>query len=269
MRSRCFSLWPWINTEKKEQLTYFPPALFTPLEPPQDGDDPNPSETSTVLGNARLIKDMATMFPFTHSPELWLRRIQWATHCADALFVESSMSANRLVDAASASASILQKPTSQGKRTEVRSVLEATIRRLVPFEKAQGSCLLGLGQVMLEAIGALYLGKGEKELATKRRRDDSRDSHAESENEVEVPENELVRETRQVLIRGLSRHLSSRFWFQHPTDTQLLVSAAGLFENAYASFQRTPAASRSSREEQRILTRVCSCLHLFSPPKLN
>lgn len=177
------------------------PALFTPVDPLSASDTPpNPSEAGTVLGNSRLIRDMSTMFPFSSSPELWTRRVNWATHVADVRFVEASMSANRLVDAASASASILQSATtSEKRRNEVRGVLEATIRRLVPFEKAQGSCLLGLGRVMLEAVGALYLGRGE--LASRRRRDQSRDSAAESDDGPIVPENELVRETRQVLIR--------------------------------------------------------------------
>ncbi|KAL8279194.1 hypothetical protein RQP46_008450 [Phenoliferia psychrophenolica] len=208
-------------------------ALFTPVDPLTASDSPpNPSEAGTVLGNSRLIRDMSTMFPFSSSVALWTRRVNWATHVADVRFVEASMSANRLVDAASASASILQSATtSDARRNEVRGVLEATIRRLVPFEKAQGSCLLGLGRVMLEAVGALYLGRGE--LASRRRRDASRDSAAESDDGPIVPENELVRETRQVLIR-----------------------AAGLFENAYASFRRTPPGPNTSREEQRILLRL-------------
>lgn len=33
-------------------------------------------------------------------------------------------------------------------------------------------------------------------------------------------------------------------------------AAAGLFENAYASFRRSPPTSRTSRDEQRLLQRV-------------
>lgn len=178
-----------------------PTALFTPVDPLTASDDTNPSEAATVLGNSRLIRDMSTMFPFTSSPALWTRRIDWATHVADVRFVEASMSANRLVDAASASASILQSAsTSDKRRHEVRGVLEATIRRLVPFEKTQGSCLLGLGRTMLSAVGSLYLNRNEV-AADRRRRDQSRDSTAESDDGPIVPENDLVRETRQVLIR--------------------------------------------------------------------
>lgn len=36
----------------------------------------------------------------------------------------------------------------------------------------------------------------------------------------------------------------------------LVVSAAGLFENAYASFLRTPQHARSKREERRLLRRL-------------
>lgn len=168
-------------------------------------DTVSASEAGTVMGNAHLIKDISSMFPFASSSSLWTRRINWATHVADTRFVEASMSANRLVDAASASASILQSAsTSPVTRNEVRGVLEATVRRLVPFEKTQGSCLLGLGRVMLEAVGALYLGRDEGKAKERRRRDASRDSQVEEEETVVVPENELVRETRQVLIRGES-----------------------------------------------------------------
>ncbi|KAI5480559.1 F-box and WD repeat domain containing protein [Pseudohyphozyma bogoriensis] len=210
-------------------------ALFTPLEPSLTEEEA-PSESRTVLGNARLIKDISTMFTFTPHPEMWSRRIQWATHCADLRFLEASMSGQRLVDAASASATILQKPgTSDQSRKEVRTVLEATIRRLVPFEKAQGATLLGLGKVMVQAVGSMYLGRDDPHVRESRKRDASRDSQVESDagSRIPVPENELVRETRQVLIR-----------------------AAGLFENSYASYQRTPAKGRTAREEQRILRRL-------------
>ncbi|KAM0752823.1 hypothetical protein T439DRAFT_323433 [Meredithblackwellia eburnea MCA 4105] len=208
-------------------------ALFTPLDSTESGAaEDSPSEANTVMGNARLIRDMSTMFPFTStSPQLWQRRIQWATHVADVRFVEASMSANRLVDAAAVSAAILQQEKdsiTDQRRNEVRTVLEGTIRRLVPFEKTQGSCLLGLGRIMLQAVGSLYLGGTRKDV-----------QQVESEGEADevkgqvVPENELVRETRQVLIR-----------------------AAGMFQNAYASFRRTPVGPTTSKEEQRILTKL-------------
>lgn len=159
------------------------------------------------MGNARLIRDMSTLLPFSSSPALWSSRILWATHVADVRFVEASMSANRLVDAASAAASVLQdQKTDDRTRNEVRQVLEATIRRLVPFERAQGGCLLVLGRVMLEAVGALYLGREEALLAERRRqegmREDGEEELEEEQEKVPVPENELVRETRQVFIRG-------------------------------------------------------------------
>lgn len=114
------------------------------------------------------------------------------------------MSANRLVDAASASATILQSSnTSPEKRNDVRKVLEATVRRLVPFEKSQGTCLLDLGRVMLEAIECLYLGKTDGDSHENGRAGQEREETEEVEEEKpEVPENELVKETRQVFIRG-------------------------------------------------------------------
>lgn len=176
------------------------------------------------MGNARLIKDMCSMFPFsTTSSKIWFHRINFATHVADVEFVQASMSAERLVEAASVSAKLLQqhttgagsKSTGKGKEEsqtiqEVRQVLKATVRRLVPFEKKQGACLLGLGRVMLEAIGAIYLGKTEGE--GKGRRESGgikatttttgKEEEVEEEVEVVVPENDLVRECRQCFIRG-------------------------------------------------------------------
>jgi hypothetical protein len=84
-------------------------------------------------------------------------------------------------------------------------MLEATLRRLVPYEKTQGACLLALGRVMVKAIRSIYLGKEDKvvnEVPRGRQRDKSTDSFVESEDGTQVPENDLVRETRQVLIRG-------------------------------------------------------------------
>lgn len=166
------------------------------------------------MGNARLIKEMTSMFPFSStSHSIWSLRISIATHVADVEFVEASMSANRLVDAASSSASILQSSsTTEGVRNEVRGVLEATVRRLVPFEKKQGTCLLALGKVMLEAVNALYLGRDETVLDERRHRDSSTDdlTSAGGEEDVSpvVPENDMVRETRQVFIRG-ERNIST------------------------------------------------------------
>lgn len=197
------------------------------------------------MGNARLIKDMLSVFPFSTSTttSTWLKRINFATHVADCIFVQSSMSAERLVEAASASATILKGHISPGTGStapegsegkdkigpsrnvaEVINVLEATVRRLVPYEKKQAACLLALGRTMLEAVGAIYLGRMVGKEPTAEEAD---------QVEVEVPENDLVRESRGVFIR-----------------------AAGLFENAYASFRRTPTTSTSTKEEQRLLRRV-------------
>lgn len=142
---------------------------------------------------------MADSFPFSpSSPELWLRRLTWATHTADVRFVEASMSANRLVDQASAAANTLRSSTvSPQVRDDVRAVLEATVRRLVPLERKQGACLHGLGRTMLSALRAMYLGLGEEEDGASEMGEEEADRET-----AEVPENELVRETRQVLIRG-------------------------------------------------------------------
>ena len=162
------------------------------------------------MGNARLIRQLSSLLPFSTSPSLWARHLQFATHVSDVRFVEASMTANRLVDAASAQAAILQNPkTSNQDRNEIRRMLELTIKQLAPLEKVQGNVLLGLGRVMLDAVGALYLGRQEGFVAERRRKDEEaamgmREEEEEEEEEERkaVPENELVRETRQVLIRG-------------------------------------------------------------------
>lgn len=148
------------------------------------------------MGNARLIKDMLSVFPFSASTSTstWFKRINFSTHVADCIFVQSSLSAERLVEAASASATVLKKGEQSSRNVEeVRNVLEATVRRLVPFEKKQAACLLALGRTMLEAVGAIYLGKTVGKEPT---------GEDASQVEVEVPENDLVRETRGVFIRG-------------------------------------------------------------------
>ena len=185
-------------------------ALFTPIDPLSSTDDISSSEAGTVMGNARLIRQLSSLLPFSTSPSLWARHLQFATHVSDVRFVEASMTANRLVDAASAQAAILQNPkTSNQDRNEIRRMLELTIKQLAPLEKVQGNVLLGLGRVMLDAVGALYLGRQEGFVAERRRKDEEaamgmREEEEEEEEEERkvVPENELVRETRQVLIRG-------------------------------------------------------------------
>lgn len=166
------------------------------------------------MGNARLLSELSTLLPFSSSAQEWSRRLQLATHVADVRFVEASLSANALVDTAQQAASVLQdpRPISNEQRSQVRRVLEKTVRQLVPFERTQGACLLSLGRVMLEAVGAIYLGRSEGMSAERRRKEDKMESgDAEEDGEAEgqgeaakmpVPENELVRETRQVLIRG-------------------------------------------------------------------
>ncbi len=147
------------------------------------------------------------MYPFSPSPDLWLRRLAWATHSADVRFVQYSMQANRLVQSAEAAASTLRSSSvSEQIRNDVRGVLEATVRRLVPLEKAQGGVLLGLGRTMRSAVGSIYLGR-EEAVATRRDSDTSIDEEEADKPTVEVPENDLVRETRQVLIRGKSSPL--------------------------------------------------------------
>ena len=60
-------------------------ALFTPLDEstvnPDDGEN---EEAGTVIGNARLLEDMASMRDWSPEPQLWKRRIDWATHICDA-----------------------------------------------------------------------------------------------------------------------------------------------------------------------------------------
>lgn len=225
------------------------PALFTPLDPTSpSATTASSEEAGTVMGNARLIRDMSTLMPFSSHPSLWSRRIHWATHVADVRFVEASMSANRLVDAASAAAAVLQdKTTDDRTRNEVRHVLEATIRRLVPFERAQGGCLLVLGRVMLEAVGALYLGRDEALLAERRRQDSARDANEEEEGEkVPVPENELVRETRQVFIRG-EFALSAPKWSPAEADSLLVLSRRPLRERLRFLPSHTSARTLQAR----------------------
>lgn len=61
---------------------------------------------------------------------------------------------------------------------------------------------------MLEAINALYLGRDEAELDERRHGDVSElkdgveSGSGEEESSPVVPENDMVRETRQVFIRG-------------------------------------------------------------------
>ncbi|GAA5887915.1 hypothetical protein JCM6882_000801 [Rhodosporidiobolus microsporus] len=221
-------------------------ALFTPLDPLSPPSDISSTSANTVLGSARLLADLLTLFPFTSSPALWARHLSWATHVADVRFVTASLSANALVDEAAAHASVLQDSSvTSAKRKEVKRVLERLSRRIAPFERAQGNVLLWLGRVMLDAVGALYLGRTEGFQGERRKREEAgmeEDAEAEAEaeagetegkNQVEVPENDLVRETRQVLIR-----------------------AAALFENAYASILRAPPSSRRRKTELRLLRRL-------------
>ncbi|BGP40497.1 hypothetical protein JCM10450v2_004480 [Rhodotorula kratochvilovae] len=220
-------------------------ALFTPVDLVSSDGVPSSAEAGTVMGNARLIRDLSSLLPFTPSGALWTRRLAWATHVADVRFVSASMSANRLVDAASAHAQVLQSSQiSQAQRRGVKSVVERTLRRIAPYERTQGNVLLALGRVMLDAVGALYLGR-EVGFQEERRKRDAGALLEEDEDEksAEVPENDLVRETRQVLIR-----------------------AAALFENAYASILRSPPSSSRRRLELRLLRRLeatyCDLEHL-------
>lgn len=88
--------------------------------------------------------------------------------------------------------------------------LERLSRQIAPFERTQGNVLLWLGRVMLDGVGALYAGRTEGYQVERRKRDGGEVMGEEEEREedekdrVEVPENELVQETRQVLIRGTS-----------------------------------------------------------------
>lgn len=189
-------------------------ALFTPIDPLTPPEEATSASANTVMGNARLIRDLSSLLPFSRQPTHWSRRLAWATHVADVRFVAASMSANKLVDAASAHAQVLQNSKiSPAERREVKRVVEKTLRRIAPFERTQGNVLLWLGRVMLDAVGALYLGRSEGFQEERRRRDDSSDTFgAEDEDQeqdgqkTEVPENDLVRETRQVLIRGALYH---------------------------------------------------------------
>ncbi|GAA6042057.1 hypothetical protein JCM8097_004085 [Rhodosporidiobolus ruineniae] len=213
-------------------------ALFTPVDPLSSAED-SPSSAGTVLGSARLLRDILALFPYTSSAPLWARHLAWATHIADVRFVTASMSANRLVDEAAAHAQVLQAPNvAPAERKRVKGVLEKLSRRIAPHERTQGNVLLWLGRVMLDAVGALYLGRSEGFQAERRRREGMEVEEEEEEEDgeeqrKEVPENDLVRETRQVLIR-----------------------AAALFENAYASILRAPSSSRRRKTELRLLRRL-------------
>lgn len=189
----------------------------------QIGGNSSLADASTVLGNARLLRDvLSALLPYTTDPSAWKLRLDWATHIADVQFVSASLSANRLVDVASAEATKLQNShISPRERQEVKRVLEKTARRMAPYEMRQGNVLLWLGRVMLDAVGALYLGRTEEGFQAERRRREQQalaassggnggmteEDFEEEEDEadasaVPVPENDLVRETRQVLIRG-------------------------------------------------------------------
>ncbi|GAA5833272.1 hypothetical protein JCM9279_001474 [Rhodotorula babjevae] len=214
-------------------------ALFTPIDPlSPEGEHASSSTASTVLGSARLVSDLSSLLPFAPgSPSTWARRLNWATHVADVRFVSASMSANALVDAASAHAQVLQaRDIDARQRREVKRVVERTLRRIAPYERTQGNVLLGLGRVLLDAVGALYLGRQVGFQEERRMRETSEGAGEEDEDEgvkVLVPENDLVRETRQVLIR-----------------------AAALFENAYASILRSPPSSSRRNLELRLLRRL-------------
>ena len=206
-------------------------ALFTPVDPHSTasttglsdeatGGNASLADASTVLGNARLLRDvLSALVPYTTSPEAWKLRLEWATHIADVQFVSASLSANRLVDVASAEAANLQRShISPQERTRIKRVLEKTARRMAPFEMRQGNVLLWLGRVMLDAVGALYLGRTREGFQAERRRreqqarartdgsgramEQDEDDDADEAEGVPVPENDFVRETRQVLIRG-------------------------------------------------------------------
>ncbi|BGP16623.1 hypothetical protein JCM10213_000461 [Rhodosporidiobolus nylandii] len=214
-------------------------ALFTPIDPLSSAQDVSPTEASTVLGTAHLIQDLASLLPFTLSPSLWARHLSWATHVADVRFVTASLSANRLVDEAALHAQALQNPQiSPAKRKEVKRVLEQLSRRIAPFERTQGNVLLRLGRVMLDAVGALHLGRTQGFQMERRARDgepmpEDEEDAAVGGGATEVPEIDLVTQTRQVLIR-----------------------AAALFENAYASTLRASPSSRRRRTELRLLRRL-------------
>lgn len=196
------------------------------------------------------------MYPFSPAPDLWHRRLSWATHSADVRFVQYSMQANRLVQSAEAAASTLRSSSvSEQTRNDVRSVLEATVRRLVPLEKAQGTVLLGLGRTMLSAVGSIYLGR-EDAVATRRDSDTSIDEDEADKPTPEVPENDLVRETRQVLIRGKNgrtlhstdgRKLTLRRLSQPPACSKTATPRSCARPNRRARPARSSASSAASR----------------------
>lgn len=219
------------------------PALFTPLSAASSS-----AEASTVLGTARLISEIANIYPFSEATP-WTRRLDWATHVSDVRFVEASLSADGLINEAQGAASVLQSPSGQSRarRREVRETLQETVRRLVPVEMRQGVILVRLAQQMLDAVYETYIGmpvdkSRERGRSTESRaaamqsvsvengNDDEDNSNGMSTPLARVPENALVRETRQVLIR-----------------------AASLFESAYASFLRSKLTIKT---EQRLLRRV-------------
>lgn len=144
------------------------------------------------------------------------------------------MSANRLVESASTSTKILSSSkTGDAERREIRSVLEATIRRLVPFEVAQGKCLLKLGKTMLDCVrerylGGVNLGRAEEE------------EEGEGVARVVVPEEELVTETRAILARCQSLP-------RHDFDSRLLTCVDDQLCNISRTLTRLSVAHRGRR----------------------
>lgn len=222
-------------------LTCASAALFTPIESTTSEELNSTTTASTVHATALLISDLSLLLPPTSNPKLWQSHLNWSTHTADVQFITSSITANHLVDSASTAAQQLKdKKITEKKRDGVRNVLEGVVKGLMPLEKEQGEILLSLGGTMVRAVKELYCGEGDlgKEERVKKEVGKRRERSATERDEergMVVPENDLVRETRQVLIR-----------------------ASGLFENAYASFLKIPKQNRLPKEEQKLLRRV-SC----------
>ncbi|BGP55576.1 hypothetical protein JCM8202v2_003181 [Rhodotorula sphaerocarpa] len=196
-------------------------ALFTPVDPLSSpgpagtssigGGNASLADASTVLGNARLLRDvLSALLPYTTDPAAWKLRLEWATHIADVQFVSASLSANRLVDIASAEATKLQRShISPRERNGVKRVLEKTARKMAPHEMKQGNVLLWLGRVMLDAVGAQYLGRTQEGFQAERRRREQQatagvagaggesdfDEAEDQADAVPVPENDLLEAT--------------------------------------------------------------------------
>lgn len=176
-------------------------ALFTPVIEGTSSNADAAAQASTVLGNTRLLADMISMSDW--SDIVSQRRVAWATHIADVNYVQASMCANRLLESAGLAARLLvDKNASEVEKEQTRRTLEATVKRLIPFEVQQGKSLLGLGKIMMAAcrnskqVGGGDLMKESIAVLTRgkapRTPEQSRADEAQRRNTLRMPTRRLV-----------------------------------------------------------------------------